>query len=426
MARTLGSDSNQVTKDGRRVLVGWMGGTPASQSLARDLSLGTTNGGKDQVLLQQFVPELSVLRTKGSRKNLHDGTSTTAAGSLRMEIVATFSFDAVSSSPFGVSVLGSADGKEGQKVTIDCSKRFKYPKGPTYCTATCGKSSGPLLPLPDGADFEIGTAMSAMTASVHICKSCRALLLCCSAALLLCCSAALLRIPPPNPRLHPALHPPLHPPIPCQTLTIVLWSASSTTELPWLSPVSVARAPTPRVLAFSGLVGLPERLAACNHTSSTSLTTQTLFLHLHTHCHLHRLRRRLLLSYPRTRAIHGLRPRSTTRRIVSTRVVGMTSPVLCRGRTPIMFSKAAPAAVDGTIRRVRTWFTGSGAASARQQSARRMQVSSRAIHLAQASSLWTTLASPVLASASVALLTVCPEARRGMSLSKSAVPTTQT
>ena len=40
MARTLGSDANQVAVNGRRVLLGWIGGgESASQSLARDLSL---------------------------------------------------------------------------------------------------------------------------------------------------------------------------------------------------------------------------------------------------------------------------------------------------------------------------------------------------------------------------------------------------
>ena len=48
MARTLGADSDQVAKNGRRVLLGWVGGTPASQSLARDLTLSA-----EYELLQQ-------------------------------------------------------------------------------------------------------------------------------------------------------------------------------------------------------------------------------------------------------------------------------------------------------------------------------------------------------------------------------------
>ena len=49
---TLGSDPNQVAVNGRRVLIGWIGGgSPASQSLSRDLTLSA-----DYELLQQFVP----------------------------------------------------------------------------------------------------------------------------------------------------------------------------------------------------------------------------------------------------------------------------------------------------------------------------------------------------------------------------------
>ena len=54
MARTLGSGANQVAGNGRRVLLGWIGGTPASQSLARDLSLS------DQHELLQASLELSL------------------------------------------------------------------------------------------------------------------------------------------------------------------------------------------------------------------------------------------------------------------------------------------------------------------------------------------------------------------------------
>ena len=56
---------------GRRVLIGWIGGgSPASQSLARDLSLSA-----DYELLQAFVPELQVLR-KPSTYEQHEVTST--------------------------------------------------------------------------------------------------------------------------------------------------------------------------------------------------------------------------------------------------------------------------------------------------------------------------------------------------------------
>lgn len=69
MARTLGSEeSDQVTKPGRRVLIGWTGPADflvqleshlkqSTQSLPRDLSLAS-----DRSLRQRFVPELQILR----------------------------------------------------------------------------------------------------------------------------------------------------------------------------------------------------------------------------------------------------------------------------------------------------------------------------------------------------------------------------
>jgi len=57
MARTLGGDSDQVTGGGRRIMFAWLGGTPASMSIGRDLSVNS-----DLELLQQFVPEMKMLR----------------------------------------------------------------------------------------------------------------------------------------------------------------------------------------------------------------------------------------------------------------------------------------------------------------------------------------------------------------------------
>lgn len=95
MARTLGSDANQVAKNGRRVLLGWIGGTtPASQSLARDLTLSA-----DYELLQAFVPELQVLRqptsletTAVAEDDNRTAVSHSSVGSLQLEVVATFSW----------------------------------------------------------------------------------------------------------------------------------------------------------------------------------------------------------------------------------------------------------------------------------------------------------------------------------------------
>ena len=76
MARTLGSEeADQVTKPGRRVLIGWLGSTDPlvqvlsrvqsnAQSLPRELSLA-----KDKSLLQRFVPELQMLRAQYRRRN---------------------------------------------------------------------------------------------------------------------------------------------------------------------------------------------------------------------------------------------------------------------------------------------------------------------------------------------------------------------
>lgn len=110
MARTLGSEeADQVTKPGRRVLIGWTGGADAevmtvtgtsgaAQSLPRDLSLA-----KDKSLLQQFIPELQVLRQK------HFTSSTTISGlGLQAEVYATFSSAcAVATATCGIQVAVS-------------------------------------------------------------------------------------------------------------------------------------------------------------------------------------------------------------------------------------------------------------------------------------------------------------------------------
>jgi sucrose-6-phosphate hydrolase SacC (GH32 family) len=148
MAHTLGSDPNQVAVNGRRVLLGWIGSAsrdiyrPASQSLARDLTLSA-----DYELLQQFVPELKVLRTPTSH-TLHyfdgsgndDGSSVPAdvkiGGSQQLEVVATFSWPASfePSAAFGVTVLGGA-----ANLTIDCANAL--------CQGQVNGKGGPIMPL---------------------------------------------------------------------------------------------------------------------------------------------------------------------------------------------------------------------------------------------------------------------------------------
>jgi hypothetical protein len=143
MARTLGSDPNQVAKNGRRVLVGWIGGgSPASQSLARDLTLSA-----DYELLQAFVPELEVLRQpatlEATRVEAADSAATVphSAGSLQLEVVATFSWTGANpTAPFGVKVLGGASA-----MTIDCAG--KDPSAPGGCMVSVDGKAGPLMPL---------------------------------------------------------------------------------------------------------------------------------------------------------------------------------------------------------------------------------------------------------------------------------------
>jgi hypothetical protein len=143
MARTLGSDPNQVAKNGRRVLLGWIGGgAPASQSLARDLTLSA-----DYELLQAFVPELEVLRQPASLETTaiaEDDNRTTVShtevGSLQLEVVATFSWTTTPTAPFGVSVLGGSS-----KMTIDCAG--KDPAAPNGCMVGVDGKMGPLMPI---------------------------------------------------------------------------------------------------------------------------------------------------------------------------------------------------------------------------------------------------------------------------------------
>lgn len=111
MARTLGTEeADQVSKPGRRVMIGWTGpglaavsGQGSAQSLPRDLSLGP-----DRSLRQAFVAELQMLR------DTHFSVSpgTWVNGTLQAEILAKFSYslETVSIEDFGVSVLGERGG----------------------------------------------------------------------------------------------------------------------------------------------------------------------------------------------------------------------------------------------------------------------------------------------------------------------------
>ena len=148
--------AHQVAINGRRVLVGWIGGwTGASQSLARDLSLSST-----YELLQAFVPELEGLRVPASLTTTDFiGTDETAkvgiphaGGSLQLEVVATFEWTGATTptKPFGVSFLNGT-----RTIMIDCAGND--PQAPKGCMVRGdgnfpnifggNSGSGPLMPL---------------------------------------------------------------------------------------------------------------------------------------------------------------------------------------------------------------------------------------------------------------------------------------
>jgi hypothetical protein len=148
MARTLGADPNQVATNGRRVLIGWIGGFwgTVSQSLARDLSLSS-----DYELLQQFVPELKMLRLPGKERHTAATATTSAAtmvphsgngGSLRTEIVASFSWSGANpTAPFGVSILNGT-----AKLTVDCEGADPQAVGGCMVCAAGHPSTAPHIP----------------------------------------------------------------------------------------------------------------------------------------------------------------------------------------------------------------------------------------------------------------------------------------
>ena len=130
MARTLSpSSSNQVTEPGRKIISAWLDGGSYGQanSLPRDLSLDPQSGD----LLQQFSPELMVLRT---------GASSPEIRSQQIEIVALFSLtaDVNPQAEFGVAFAQSEDGEDEQRVSIQL--------GSQLVVVSRGRAAGPLLP----------------------------------------------------------------------------------------------------------------------------------------------------------------------------------------------------------------------------------------------------------------------------------------
>lgn len=122
MARTLGSEeADQVTKPGRKVLIGWTGpadgSTPyiknyaSAQSLPRELSLGP-----DRSLRQAFVSELQILRDVHTSVTGKQAWFPVPAG-LQAEVLATLpSSCSAAAAMCGVSILG--DGVNATTVTL--------------------------------------------------------------------------------------------------------------------------------------------------------------------------------------------------------------------------------------------------------------------------------------------------------------------
>ena len=128
-ARTITKDVNKVLpREARHTLSGniespWHHMHAASQSLARDLSLSS---GFE--LLQQFVPELKVLRIDGSQQTAKlpaAGGTQTLKGALYMEVVASFSWTTTTPKPFGFTFRSGAG-----NVTIDCTDKYQTGEAP--------------------------------------------------------------------------------------------------------------------------------------------------------------------------------------------------------------------------------------------------------------------------------------------------------
>lgn len=124
MARTLSTDPNQVTRPGRRVMLGWLQDNrlnAASMSLPRDLSLGPDGG-----LRQAFVPELQQQRMPP----VPVARAAAAAGDviargLLLEIYACFNISSTAPppAPFGLRVLGCADGIQHADILVDAPRQ---------------------------------------------------------------------------------------------------------------------------------------------------------------------------------------------------------------------------------------------------------------------------------------------------------------
>ena len=138
MARTLSPGSpNQVAHGGRKIITAWVPSKPVpAQALPRDLSLDPATGA----LLQQFVPELQVLRVgSGDPSGLR---------SQALEVVADFTIARGAEGrvpPFGITVLASGDGTAAVPVTVTLASQL----------VTVGGRGGPLLGFSPGSTIRV-------------------------------------------------------------------------------------------------------------------------------------------------------------------------------------------------------------------------------------------------------------------------------
>lgn len=172
MARTLGSeDADQVTKEGRRVLIGWTGPAPAqvyngdnlgsAQSLPRDLFMDPHTSK----LVQRFAPELKMLRKTPKPELLvccgHAGsTEDVSTGITATELIVSFPAECAHAPPgpndpmCGFEVLGNGHdwsaGRPSLKFTMDTTRNLLTLNGTTLGNPDV--RAGP-IPPPSSSNF---------------------------------------------------------------------------------------------------------------------------------------------------------------------------------------------------------------------------------------------------------------------------------
>lgn len=162
MARTLGSpDANQVLHPGRRVVVGWLGTTPAMQSLPRDISLSS-----EGELLQAFVPELKTLRRqaephpgRGAGGALARSVDDVLGRGLQLEVVVDV-LSATANDTLGIVVQEdpTKEGASGVKILVDPKTELLHVgdrAGPLPPAGGSGAAGWRLHVFVDGSSIEV-------------------------------------------------------------------------------------------------------------------------------------------------------------------------------------------------------------------------------------------------------------------------------